>query len=117
MKIQIGAKEFDARPPDSYATARDVLMASGRSLDRALCAALGVTIPALVRRLRVAPYEHDYSALAFGGRIMDALHREGVPMSDLYEPGGSCLTLCSEMAITEKEVAAAEVPTEPPTGG
>lgn len=119
MKVTLGKKDFDLAVPKSYSAQRDVVGASGPSYPRARMAALGLCCPRLVKVLGVPVFEADYNVLAFGGRIQDALAAQPEISREQADDAADAAfgIVIAAYLPSEQEVAAAEVPTEPPAGG
>lgn len=99
MQVKINGKEFTLQKPASFAEAWDVASIGERNPTRAFGAALGLC--GVGRKLKIA-YHGD--PIAYAGKVIDALHEQGVPMSDILEAGAAAFALCAEQLLSGAEV-------------
>lgn len=107
MQVKIGKKEFTLQKPTSFAEAWDVASLGERNMHRAFAAALGLC--GVGRKLKLA-YLGD--PMQYGGKVIDALHEQGLSMADILGPGAQAYSLCAQMIISGNDVEKAESFTE-----
>jgi hypothetical protein len=106
--ILLAGVSIPVRLPESYSCTLDVAesIAGDAPMGRAGAALLAFCIdwaalPAAVARdPRFAPFPFTYRSCGwnvpeFGGRVVDELHRRGVPVQDIGAAGLACWRLCN----------------------
>lgn len=109
------AAEYKLEPARSQCDLDEVLGLStvdGNGL-RARAAAIGLSVPRLVRQLKVAGYTNP---VKFGGSVYDALRTHGISREEIIAAGDEAIRWLMSQVISEAEVKAAEGFSEPPPG-
>jgi hypothetical protein len=118
-KVKVGAREYVLVAPSSFAMRAEIHRAMRTNPDRAMVAALGactnITSKDPLKSLHIDYAACGYNALAYGGRLLDALVELGVPPAEIYSAGSDawdfCVTTGSVPIVAE--VVAAEDFTDP----
>ncbi|MCP4918275.1 MAG: hypothetical protein GY913_15305 [Proteobacteria bacterium] len=97
---------FHLEPPGSYTIVREVAAAAQRNASRALAAALGLCMRG-PGRVPLKYADHGYDAMAYGGAVLDALHKRKAlrgPDGTWGDVANIAYALMLESVITEEEV-------------
>lgn len=121
-KITLAGKEITLVLPASMAMRWEVGTTVVRSIPRGMGAAVGVCIPRGLWPIRddkgkeKARPSYAYDMLEYGGQVVDSLTANGVSFEEIIESGKVALDLINSSVVTEEEVKAAEVFSNPPAG-
>ena len=108
----LGNGQVPLRPPQSLAQCYDLLIAAQTSPLRANAAALGLCWVGPGRPK--AKFEATYSALAYGGQVLDELLARGLTAAEVTTAGVIAYGLVCGQVVGEQEVKADEDFSEAP---
>lgn len=107
MKVTIGGHDVELVAPASMATRMDIRNAAGDNWSRAFAAALAACWRGQGRpKTRYAT--SGYSALRFGGMVIDELAEQGIPYDEIMAAGAVAWRLCAADELSGSEVAELE---------